>query len=157
MAWVKVPPENHPIFMAALPRDERVETMKMFGGVAAKVNGHLFAGLFGRSTMIWLPEAQRSEALALAGAAPFDPMGDGRPRSDKIMLPERFMKEPAELQRWLARAFDGAAALPVKAGKAPTPKKPMDRPAAAKKPNVRRPAAKKPAGRKTVARKARKR
>src|SRR5262249_47543870 len=43
MAWVKVPPENHPIFHAALPKDPRVETLKMFGGVAAKVNGHLFA------------------------------------------------------------------------------------------------------------------
>src|SRR5450432_4353622 len=117
MAWVKVPPENQPIFQAALPKDPRVETLKMFGGVAAKVNGHLFAGLFGRSTMIWLPEAERAAALALPGAAPFDPMGDGRARSDKIMLPERLMKEPAELRRWVARAFKGAAALPAKASK----------------------------------------
>jgi AraC-like DNA-binding protein len=36
MAWVKVPPENHPMFYAALPKDVRVETQKMFGGVAAK-------------------------------------------------------------------------------------------------------------------------
>src|SRR5262245_41864995 len=74
MAWVKVPPENHPIFHAALPADPRVETLKMFGGVAAKVNGHLFAGLFGRSTMVWLPESERAAALSLEGAAPFDPM-----------------------------------------------------------------------------------
>jgi len=87
MAWVKVPPENHPIFHAALPKDPRVETMQMFGGVAAKVNGNVFAGLFGRSTMVWLAEPDRAAALALVGAAPFDPMGDGRARSDKIMLP----------------------------------------------------------------------
>src|SRR5262249_45064463 len=80
MAWVKVPPENHPLFHAALPKDPRVETMKMFGGVAAKVNGHIFAGLFGRSTMLLLTEPDRAEALALQGAAPFDPMGDGRAR-----------------------------------------------------------------------------
>ena len=61
----------------------------MFGGVAAKVNGNIFAGLFGRSTMVWSPEPERGRALALDGAAPFDPMGDGRARSDKIMLPER--------------------------------------------------------------------
>jgi TfoX/Sxy family transcriptional regulator of competence genes len=117
MAWVKVPPENHPVFHAALPKDPRVETMKMFGGVAAKVNGHLFAGLFGRSTMVWLQEPDRAAALALEGATMFDPMGDGRARSEKVMLPERFMSNPAELRRWIARAFKGAAALPAKASK----------------------------------------
>jgi TfoX/Sxy family transcriptional regulator of competence genes len=117
MAWVKVPPENHPIFHAALPKDARVETQKMFGGVAAKVNGRIFAGLFGRSTMIWLDDAQRAEALALKGAAPFDPMGDGRARSDKVMLPETMMGDPAALRRWIRRAFDATAALPAKKSK----------------------------------------
>ena len=117
MAWIKVPPEHHPLFTAALPKDKRVETMKLFGGVAAKINGHIFAGLFGRSAIIWLPEAERAEALALEGAAPFDPMNDGRARSDKIMLPELMMDEPAELRRWIARAFKAAAALPPKAAK----------------------------------------
>ena len=123
MAWVKVPAEHHPIFMAALPKDPRVETMKMFGGVAAKVNGNVFAGLFGLSTMVLLPEGQRAEALVLKGAAPFDPMGDGRARSDKVMLPARLMKEPAELRRWIARAFKGASTLPAKAKKKKPPAK----------------------------------
>src|SRR5215470_897684 len=122
MAWVKIPPEHHPLFLAALPKDPRVATMKMFGGVAAKVNGHMFAGLFGRSTMVWLPEAERAKALSLEGAAPFDPMGDGR-RSDKVMLPVKMMQDVAELRRWLARAFRGAAELPPKAGKKASPKK----------------------------------
>src|SRR3954471_15756339 len=117
MAWVKVPPENHPVFHAALPKDPRVETMKMFGGIAAKVNGHIFAGLFGRSTMLLLPEPDRAEALALEGAEPFDPMGDGRARSDKVMLPESVMDDAPELRRWIARAFAGAAHLPMKAAK----------------------------------------
>jgi hypothetical protein len=116
MAWVKIPAENHPVFLAALPKDPRVETMKMFGGVAAKVNGHIFAGLFGLSTMLWLPEDEREEALALPGAAPFDPMGNGR-KSDKIMLPVKMMKQPAELARWIARAFSAASALPKKTDK----------------------------------------
>jgi hypothetical protein len=128
MAWVKVPAEHHPIFRAALPTDARVETLQMFGGIAAKVNGHIFAGLFGRSAMVWLPEKERAAALALDGAAPFDPMGNGRVRSDKVMLPERMMRAPAELRRWLARAFAGAAALPPKA------EKPKKKPAAKKKP-----------------------
>jgi len=118
MPWVKVPPENHPIFHAALPDDPRVETMKMFGGVAAKANGHIFAGLFGRSTMLLLPEPDRAAALALEGASMFDPMGDGRARSDKVMLPEAMMRKPKELRRWIARAFNGALALPAKNSKA---------------------------------------
>jgi hypothetical protein len=113
MAWVKVPAEHQPVFLAALPQDPRVETLKMFGGVAAKVNGNLFAGLFGLSVMIWLPEAERARALALPGAAPFDPMADGR-RSDKVMLPPAFMKQPAQLKRWLGRAFEAALELPAK-------------------------------------------
>ena len=114
MAWVKVPPEHHPIFHAALPKDRRVETVTLFGGIGVKVNGNFFAGLFGRSTMVWLPEGERAEALALEGAALFDPMGDGRARSDKVMLPERVMREPAELRSWLARSFAAAAKLPKK-------------------------------------------
>ena len=65
MAWVKIPPEHQPIFLAALPKDPRVQTMKMFGGIAATVNGNMFAGLFGLSTIIWLPEDERESALAL--------------------------------------------------------------------------------------------
>jgi hypothetical protein len=117
----------------------------MFGGVAAKVNGHIFAGLFGRSTMVWLPEADRAEALALEGAAWFDPMGNGRVHGDKIMLPERMMEEPEELRHWLARAFEGAASLPAKAAKAPARKGPKATP-----PNER-PVKKSPAAKRTAA------
>jgi TfoX/Sxy family transcriptional regulator of competence genes len=124
MAWIKVPPENRPLFQEALPKDARVETLPMFGGIAAKVNGHIFAGLFGRSTMVWLSEADREAALALEGAALFDPMGHGRVRSDKVMLPEAMMDDPSELRRWIARAFEAAARL------SPKQKKPaMKRPA----------------------------
>ncbi len=114
MAWIKVPPENHPLFHAALPKDRRVQTMRLFGGVAAKVNGHVFAGLFGRSTIVLLPEPERAEALALEGAGLFDPMGNGRVMSDKVMLPEAIMDDELELRRWIDRAFQHAALLPPK-------------------------------------------
>jgi hypothetical protein len=123
MPWVKVPPENHPLFRAALPKDPRVETMQMFGGVAAKVNGHLFAGLFGRSTMIFLAEPDRAAALKLEGSSLFDPMGNGRVRSDKIMLPESVMHDATELRKWIAKAFKAAAELPAKDAKAPAARK----------------------------------
>jgi TfoX/Sxy family transcriptional regulator of competence genes len=118
MAWTKIPPENHPLFRAALPRDRRIETLQMFGGVAAKVNGNLFGGTFGRSVMLLLSPADREEALRLDGAAPFDPMGNGARRSDKVQMPETIMDEPAELREWVKRSFDYAATLPKKAAKA---------------------------------------
>ncbi|HVZ74399.1 MAG TPA: TfoX/Sxy family protein [Polyangia bacterium] len=133
MAWIKVPPENHPIFLAALPDDPRVETRPMFGGIAAKVNGHFFAGLFGLSAIVELPEKERAEALALEGAGPFDPMGDGRARSHKVMLPERFMRSPKELRRWLSRSFKLAAALPPKNEKPKAKAKSKAKPAARRK------------------------
>jgi TfoX/Sxy family transcriptional regulator of competence genes len=114
MAWIKVPPEHHPLFRTALPNDRRVETMLMFGGIAAKVNGHVFAGLFGRSAIVMLNDLDRAEALALDGAAYFDPMGDGRRHSNKVMLPEDVMHDPVELRSWIARAFEAAAVLPRK-------------------------------------------
>ncbi len=146
MAWIKIPAENHPLFRAALPKDPRVETLAMFGGVAAKVNGNIFAGLFGRSTMIWLPEDERAEALALEGAAPFDPMGDGR-KSDKVMLPEAMMDDAPELRRWIARAFKAAAKLPLKVAKA----KGGAKKTAAKKVAAKSTPAKKTAAKKTAA------
>src|SRR5690242_2878022 len=108
MAWVKIPPENHPLFRAALPRDPRIQTLNMFGGVAAKVNGNLFGGTFGRSVMLLLSPDDREAALALDGAAPFDPMGNGAKRSDKIQMPDSLMDEPDELRGWVKRAFDFA-------------------------------------------------
>jgi TfoX/Sxy family transcriptional regulator of competence genes len=124
MAWVKIPPENHPLFRAALPRDPRIQTLNMFGGVAAKVNGNLFGGTFGRSVMLLLSPDDRETALALDGAAPFDPMGNGAMRSDKVQMPDSLMDEPDELRTWVKRAFDYAATLPAKAkgDKAPAPK-----------------------------------
>ena len=89
----------------------------MFGGIAASMNGHVFAGLFGRSTMLLLSEADSAEALRLPGATLFDPMGNGRVRSDKVMLPEKMMRDPAALRGWIARAFKAAALLPPKGAK----------------------------------------
>jgi hypothetical protein len=137
MAWVKVPPEHHPIFIDALPKDPRIERIKMFGGIAAKVNGHFFAGLFGRSAIVQLPEPERAEALALEGAGPFDPMGNGRVMSEKVMLPESMMADEEDLRAWLSRAFQAALVLPPKSAKPPATK--TAKPKAAAKP---RPAAK---------------
>lgn len=131
MAWVKVPPENHPLFHASLPRDPRVSTVNMFGGVAAKVNGQMFAGLFARSALVKLSPADQQVALALDGAGPFAPMGDGRAMRDTVLLPESVMDEPDELRGWLRKALDYTASLPPKTQK-PKPSA-MSRPKVAAK------------------------
>jgi TfoX/Sxy family transcriptional regulator of competence genes len=124
VAWVKVPAEHHPLFLAALPKDKRVTQMRMFGGIAAMVNGNMFGGLFGRSIIVRLSDADRAEALALDGTAPFDPMGNGRASKDTLQMSESVMEDPAELRDWLARAYAHAAKLPPKPKKtAAKPKK----------------------------------
>lgn len=68
MAWIKVPAEHHPLFLAAVPKDRRVTTIRMFGGTAALINGHIFAGLFARSAIVRLSPDDQRIALALEGA-----------------------------------------------------------------------------------------
>jgi hypothetical protein len=121
MGWVKIPKENHPLFHACLPRDPRISTVNMFGGVAAKVNGQMFAGLFGRGAIVKLSAPDQQTALALDGAAMFDPMGDGRIMHDTVLLPESVMDESGELRKWLRKAFDYTSTLPAKT-KRPTAK-----------------------------------
>ena len=126
MAWVKIPADHHPVFLAALPKDRRVATLKMFGAVCGIVNGNMFAGLFGRSFMVKLSDADQKEALALDGAEPFDPMGNGRMMGNSVFMPEDVFGDDAELKAWMRRAFDYAATLPrkvkkVKKVKAATP------------------------------------
>jgi TfoX/Sxy family transcriptional regulator of competence genes len=149
MAWVKIPKENHPVLLAALPKDPRVRTLLLFGATAATVNGNLFGGLFARSAIVKLGEDDYREAMALDGAAPFDPMGRGVVMSNTVLLPESVMDEPAELKSWLARAFAYTATLPPKKKKA----KGGAKKAAAKQPAGRKPAAKKAPARKATRRK----
>jgi TfoX/Sxy family transcriptional regulator of competence genes len=131
MAWVKIPKENHPLFHDCLPRDPRVSTVNMFGGVAAKVNGKMFAGLFARSAIVKLSEPDRAAALALDGAEVFDPMGNGRVMHDTVLLPEAVMDEPDELRGWFLKALEHTATVAAKkprparkpAAPAPAPKR----------------------------------
>jgi TfoX/Sxy family transcriptional regulator of competence genes len=132
MAWVKIPAEHHPVFLAALPQDRRISTIQMFGGIAARANGYMFGGLFARSAIVRLSASDQRAALALDGAAPFDPMSNGRVMKDTIALPESVMEDPAELSDWLARAFAFTTTLPLKKKAPPratTPGKPTPRPA----------------------------
>ena len=118
MPWIKIPKENHPLLVAALPKDPRVTSIQMFGGIAGMVNGNMFGGLFARSVVVRLDAAGRKAAMALDGAVPFDPMGKGHVMKDMVLLPEAILDEPSELRSWLRRALDHTATLPKKVKKA---------------------------------------
>jgi len=136
MAWVKIPAENHPLFHAAVPKDRRVSVVKMFGGVAAMVNGNMFGGLFARSIIVKLSPADQDKARKLDGTEPFDPMGKGVVMKDTLLLPESVMEDPAELKTWLARGLAYTATLPAKKKKAGAAK-PKAKAAAKSKPKAK--------------------
>lgn len=142
MQWIKIPVENHPLFHAALPKDPRISTLQMFGGIAGLVNGNMFGALFARSVLVRLSPADQQEALALDGAEP-------RLMKDAILLPETIMDEPEELRSWLRRALDYTATLPPKKKGGAPRKKAAPKKAAAPKATM-----KKAAPRKTPAKKA---
>ena len=156
MAWIKVPPDHHPLFRAALPKDPRVSTMNMFGAVCGLINGNMFGGLFGRSAIVRLSPTDQEAALALDGAGPFDPMGNGRTMRDTVMLPETVMDEPQELANWLRRGLEFTQTLPPKAKKAkPAAKaKAPAKPAAKAKPTAKPVPKAKPVAKKAPAKKA---
>jgi TfoX/Sxy family transcriptional regulator of competence genes len=143
MAWIKVPVEHHPLFLAAVPKDRRVTTMRMFGGIAALINGHIFAGLFARSVIVRLSPDDQKTALALDGAGLFDPMGNGRTMTDTVLLPEDVIDDADELRSWLDRALAFAATKP------PKPPKGLAKPAAARATKLAKPTKPRAAPRRT--------
>jgi TfoX/Sxy family transcriptional regulator of competence genes len=72
-----------------------VERTQMMGMPSLKRNGKLFAGLWKDSMAFKLPDqATREQALALEGAALFDPGERGRPFKEWVAVP------PAHTARW---------------------------------------------------------
>jgi hypothetical protein len=88
------------------------ESGAMFGMPSAKVGGKGFMGVFGDALVFKLTGAAHEGALALKGAALFDPSGAGRAMKEWVVVPK------AHAKRWpsLAEAaFDYvAAAAPAK-------------------------------------------
>lgn len=114
MAWVLVPKEHHPLFLEAIPTAPDVDAMAMFGGIAIAVNGNIAAGLFGRSVMLRLSDADSAIVLGMEGGAYFDPMGRGAKMAGKVMLPEETMHDRHALRSWLEKAVALARSLPPK-------------------------------------------
>lgn len=129
MGWVKIPTEHFPIFEAALPRDAAIQTKKMFGGLAAMLNGQMMAGLFATTAIVKLAPNDLAE-LARLGGAPFDPMGNGRTMASTLVLPQSEFADRERLAGWLRKARDYVASLPAKAARGASGK--ANKPAAPK-------------------------
>lgn len=114
MAWVKIPKEHHPLFMASLPKTPKSIVKPMFGGLCAMVNGKMACGLFAKTAIVRLGDKELKTVLAMDGAQIFDPMGRGAMK-DVAMLPEDVFGDPAELRGWLQKALDHTATMKPKA------------------------------------------
>jgi hypothetical protein len=78
-----------------LARHGDVEKAQMMGMPSLKRNGKLVAGLWKETMAFKLPNAaEREEALALEGAALFDPGERGRPFKEWVAVPA------AHADRW---------------------------------------------------------
>ena len=79
-----------------LARHGDVERTQMMGMPSLKRNGKLVAGLWKDTMAFKLPDAaEREQALALEGAALFDPGERGRPFKEWVAVPS------AHADRWL--------------------------------------------------------
>jgi hypothetical protein len=73
---------------------EAVAAGKLFGVRCIKANGKPFAAFRDEAMVFKLRDAHHAEALALPGAALFDPSGQGRPTREWVVVPA------AHADRW---------------------------------------------------------
>jgi TfoX/Sxy family transcriptional regulator of competence genes len=113
MHWERSPAELSERFTAVTDRHPDIARRKMFGEIAGFVNGNMVTGLHSGRWFVRLTGDDKAEALALAGAGPFEPM-PGRPMGDYIVLPPAVVDDDAALDGWLGRAIAVGQALKPK-------------------------------------------
>jgi TfoX/Sxy family transcriptional regulator of competence genes len=96
-----------------------VERRLTFGYPCLYVGGNMVSGLHGASWFVRLGGTPLAEALALPGAAPFEPM-PGRPMTGYALLPATVIDDEAAIRRWVERAIEFGGSLPPKASKTKT-------------------------------------
>jgi TfoX/Sxy family transcriptional regulator of competence genes len=113
MSFAKPDEQSKAFFDSLVPDDPRVQSRPMFGNRAAFVNGNMFLALFGSQVAVRLPEDDRAELLAVAGASVFEPM-PGRAMKEYVVLPEAWRKSRKKAEQWAVRSFAWASGLPPK-------------------------------------------
>ena len=72
---------------AELAEDHDIAPGKWFGKLCLKVEGKVFAALWGEGMAFKLTGAAHAEALEIEGAHPFDPRGQGHPMKEWVQVP----------------------------------------------------------------------
>ena len=105
--------ETQELFRTLVPDAPGVQVKPMFANLGAFVNGNMFAGLFGDSIGVRLPdEAVRAELLAVEGAGPYGPAE--RPMGGYVSLPEDWKDDPDRLREWIGVALEQVGRMPPK-------------------------------------------
>lgn len=104
------------LYESSLPRDTRIATKSMFGGLGSFVNGNMFAGALGTQIFLRLAEADRASILREPGSGPFEPV-KGHAMAEYVVVPASWRRDPARLHEWLGRSLDWVAAMPPKKGR----------------------------------------
>jgi hypothetical protein len=80
-------------------RDPDVQLGQMMGRPCIKADGKIIAGYEAKGSMVFkLPdEGEREKAMALEGAEPLDPMGNGRVMKEWVDVPVAHAAKWAEL------------------------------------------------------------
>lgn len=100
-------------FRSVVPDAPGVVIKPMFGNLGAFVNGNMFAGLYGSSIGIRLPDADTMAKLrAVEGTAPYGP--PERPMGGYIALPEEWSSRPERVTEWMQIALSQVGQLPPK-------------------------------------------
>ena len=105
--------ETQELFRTLVPDAPGVRVKPMFANLGAFVNGNMFAGLFGDSIGVRLPdESVRAQLLAAEGAGPYGPAE--RPMGGYVSLPEDWKDDPDRLREWIGVALEQVGRMPPK-------------------------------------------
>ena len=105
--------ETQELFRTLVPDAPGVQVKPMFANLGAFVNGNMFAGLFGDTIGVRLPdESVRAELLAVEGAGPYGPAE--RPMGGYVSLPEEWKDDPDRLREWVGVALEQVGRMPPK-------------------------------------------
>jgi TfoX/Sxy family transcriptional regulator of competence genes len=121
MKMPKPSEEARVVFTRLVPDRPAVTLKPMFGNLAGFVNGNMFAGLFGESLFVRLPEDEAS-AVRREGGRDFEPM-PGRAMKGYVLVPGDWRERPAAVAPLVERALELTSRMPAKTSRKPARKR----------------------------------
>jgi len=112
-AFTKPTAQTVKAFEGAIEHLDGIERRTMFGYPSVFLNANMIGSVFQDRIMIRLSEADRRDAVANAGARPFEPT-PGRGMKEYVELPKAIVDKPSALRQWFERARDYGTTLPPK-------------------------------------------